>query len=240
MFLRNMGEVGFYTKRTNWLKYLHEGNLNFKSKIYIKKLSKIINDQSTFNSFKYWILWRWINKNFEFSESFVNSLRKNIKKLDLNIDSKEENFLYQLDELIFNAWRPLKELPVRFQLDKKEKINLLQTEINVHKMIDLKNTKLKMIGKFDAYFSSKSIYLTDEKQVIKYEIIYDQIIDIKTKRYGVLIETVKTNYLFRGRNRLLTYVILQRMLPRLKLDISKIINLYDYFDFWNSFFSKIN
>ncbi|QBQ07387.1 hypothetical protein SGLAD_v1c01880 [Spiroplasma gladiatoris] len=240
MFLRNTGDISYYLKRTSWIKYLDEGNLNYRSKMYIKKIGKKINDQNVYNSFKYWVLWRWINKNFEFSETFVSRLRRNIKKLSLNIDSKEETFLYELDELVFNAWRPLKEVPVRFELDKKEKINLLQTEINVHKLIDLKETKLKMLGNFNAYFSSQAIYLTDYDQNLKHQIPYNQIINVNPKRYGIVIETMSTNYLFRGRNKLLTFVILQRMLPKLKLDISKIENLYDYFDFWNRLFSRIN
>ncbi|AOG60112.1 hypothetical protein SHELI_v1c01570 [Spiroplasma helicoides] len=241
MFLRNTGDIGYYLKRTSLIKYLDERNLRWKTRFLIKRLGKKINDTSVFISFKYWVLWRWIYKNFDFTEKFMITLRKNIKKLDLNISSREETFLNEMDELLFNSWRPLKEVPVKFELSKKEKVNLVQSNINIHKVTTINlEPKLKMKGQFDAYFSNQKIYLTDSNQVLKFEIRYKEIKQIVPKRYGVLVELHTGTYLFRGKNRLLTYVLIQRMVPELNLNIAEIDNLYDYFDFANNFLSRIN
>ncbi len=241
MFLRANMDVDYFFKRVKWIKYLDEDNISRKSKFYVKRISKKINDKTTFAQFKYWVLWRWVNKNFELSEHFVNQVKRNIKKLDLTLSSKEERFLDDLDELIFNSWRPLKLVPVKFELEKKEKINLLQTSVNVHHLFEeTSEKKLKMIGKFDVYFSNKKVYLTSNKQVSVFVISYKDIVDVIPKSYGTIIKTKEKSYLFRGKNRLLTYVLLQRMIPDLGLNIQKIQNLYEYFDYWNSFLARIN
>ncbi|QEH61489.1 hypothetical protein SCHIN_v1c02920 [Spiroplasma chinense] len=242
MFLRNTTDLNYYFRRTNLIEYFDEDNLNKRTKFYIKRVGRKIKDKTLYNNFKYWVLWRWINKNFQFSESFTSQLRKNIRKLDLDLSAKEDNFLYELDELLFNSWRPLKKIPVRFEIEKKEKLSLLQTKVNLHELVLDENgeEKPKMIGTFDAYYSSKKIYFTNSKQVILFKLLYSDINSIEQRRFGTIVRTEKTNYLIRGRNRLLTYVMLQRMNPSLKLDISKIENLYDYFDYFNRIFSKIN
>ncbi|AHI52537.1 hypothetical protein [Spiroplasma culicicola] len=238
MFLRSTTDLNYYLKRSNFIKYLDEDNISYKTKWYIRKLEKKIADRSVFNSFKYWVLWRWINKNFEFSERFSVKLKRNIKKLHLNLNYREENFINELDELLFNSWRPLKEFPVKFELEKKEKINLLQSNVNVHKI--LKDDKLEMQGKYDLYFSNKKIYLTNEKQKISRQFLYSDIKAVDVKRYGTIINVSEEVYLFRGKNRILTYVLLQRMIPSMKLNIEQIVNLYDYFDYWNTLLNKFN
>gem|GEM_PF-4318049 len=165
------------------------------------------------------------------TEKFSAQLKKNIKKLNIVINSKEEAFINQIDELIFNSWRPLKEVPVKFKLDKNEKINLVQSSVDVH-LIETKNTKekLKMIGKFDAFFSNKNLFLTDSNQIVKKIINYEDVIEIIQKSYGLIMQVNKQKILLRGRNRMLTYVLLQRIVPKLNLDINNIKNLYSYFE----------
>ncbi|QHX36400.1 hypothetical protein [Spiroplasma sp. BIUS-1] len=240
MFLRVNGDVNYYLKRSSFVKYFDEHNLSRKSKLYIKKVEKKVNDKNTFTYFKYWILWRWINLNFKLSENFIIKLNKNIKKLNLSLNSKEERFIRDLEELVFNSWRPLKQLPVKFELEKKEKINLIQTNVNVHNFTPEKEKKISLIGKYDCYFSNYNIYLTDNNQRVKKVIKNDSIIEAHIETFGVVISTSKKKYLFRAKNRLLTYVLLQRMIPRLNLRIEETEELYNYFDFWNKLISKIS
>ncbi|ATX71494.1 hypothetical protein SCLAR_v1c11940 [Spiroplasma clarkii] len=240
MFLRNLEDLGSYFKRTEYLKYLDENNLNHKSRWYIKKISRLIQDKKALIVFKHWLLWRWINKNFELTEKFSAQLKHNLKKLKISANAKEEAFLLQLEELVFNSWRPLKELPVKFEIAKKEQINLIQTNVIVHRLVmGEKNLKPKMIGDFDIYFSNKKMYLTNENQEIFSVLAYEDIIEVKQERYGLIISTKYENFLYRGRNRLLTYLLLQRMVPSLHLDIAKLDDLYQYFDYWNKIINKI-
>ncbi|WP_338985343.1 hypothetical protein [Spiroplasma endosymbiont of Diplazon laetatorius] len=241
MFLRLNGDVNYYLKRSSFVRYFDEHNLSRKSKWYIRKVEKRVNDKNTFTYFKYWILWRWINLNFKLSENFIIKLNKNIKKLNLTLNSKEERFIRDLEELVFNSWRPLKQLPVKFELGKRERINLIQTNVNIH---DYKpenhEKKIKLVGKYDCYFSNQNIYLTDNNQKVKKIIKNDSIQEAYIETFGVVIVTSKNKYLFRGKNRLLTFVLIQRMIPRLNLRLESTEELYNYFDFWNKLISKIS
>jgi len=241
MFIRGTKDINLYLKKTSLLEYLDETNLNTKSKWYIRKIIKKIDNKKLLISFKHWILWRWVNNNFMVTEKFSAQLKKNIKKLNIVINSKEEAFINQIDELIFNSWRPLKEVPVKFKLDKNEKINLVQSSVDVH-LIETKNTKekLKMIGKFDAFFSNKNLFLTDSNQIVKKIINYEDVIEIIQKSYGLIMQVNKQKILLRGRNRMLTYVLLQRIVPKLNLDINNIKNLYSYFEIWNTAYKWFN
>ncbi|AGR41856.1 hypothetical protein [Spiroplasma diminutum] len=241
MFLRINGDINYYLKRSNFIEYFDEHNLSRKTKWYIKSIERKVNDKSAFTYFKYWILWRWINLNFKLSESFIIKLNKNVKKLGLSLTSKEERFIRDIQELVFNSWRPLKELPVRFKLEKKEKVNLIQTGLNIHNYNPEKtDNKLSLIGKYDCYFSNNNIYITDNKQKVFKIIKNSSITNVYIETFGIVVETNKHKYLFRGKNRLLTYVLLQRMIPRLNLKIEAINDLYNYFDFWNKLISKIS
>ncbi|AKU80216.1 hypothetical protein [Spiroplasma turonicum] len=242
MFFRSTFEVNFYLKRSNWLKYFDEYNLSRKPKFYIKMVEKKIKDKKDFLYFKHWVLWRWINRNFKISEKFISTLKRNIKKLSLELNANEEKFISDIEELIFTSWRPIKEFPVKFELDKREKISLLQSNITLHKINEDNsiNGNFSFIGEFDFYFSNFKIYLTDSSQNIQSFILYDDIEKVEIKYYGTLLFTKKENYLIRGKNKVLTYVILQRLIPSLNLDITKIDNLYDYFDFNNIMNKKFN
>ncbi|WP_339021186.1 hypothetical protein [Spiroplasma endosymbiont of Atherix ibis] len=240
MFLRINSDVNYYLRRSNFIKYFDEHNLCRKSKWYIKRVEKKINDKNAFTYFKYWILWKWINLHFKLSESFVTKLNRNIKKLSLTLTSKEEKFIRDLEELIFNSWRPLKQLLVKFNLEKKEKINLIQTNVNIYDYSPEKQEKkLKLLNKFDCYFSNFNIYLTDVNQKVIKKIKNSSITEAYIETFGVVIITNKTKFLFRGKNRLLTYVLLQRMIPRLNLKLESVEELYNYFDFWNKLVLKI-
>ncbi|ARU92162.1 hypothetical protein SCLARK_001702 [Spiroplasma clarkii] len=83
------------------------------------------------------------------------------------------------------------------------------------------------------------MYLTNENQEIFSVLAYEDIIEVKQERYGLIISTKYENFLYRGRNRLLTYLLLQRMVPSLHLDIAKLDDLYQYFDYWNKIINKI-
>ncbi|WP_339034418.1 hypothetical protein [Spiroplasma endosymbiont of Cantharis rufa] len=241
MFLRVNGDISYYLKRSGFIKYFDENNLSRKSKWFIKRVEKKINDKNTFTYFKHWILWRWINANFKLSEGFIGKLKRNLKKLELTLNSKEERFIRDMEELVFNSWRPLKQFPVRFQLEKKERINLIQTSVNIHKYNpEADEKKIQLIGTYDCYFSNQNIFLTDSNQNVLKKIEFSSILDVSIETFGVVISTKNKKYLFRGKNRLLTYVLLQRMIPRLGLKLEATEGLYNYFDFWNKLISKIS
>ncbi|AKX34554.1 hypothetical protein SLITO_v1c09430 [Spiroplasma litorale] len=243
MFFRPTVEINFYLKRSHWLKYFDEYNLSRKPKFYIKMVENKIKEKKEFLHFKHWVLWRWINKNFSISEKFIASLKKNVRKLSLDLNANEEKFIGDIEELVFTSWRPIKEYPVKFELDKREKISLLQSNIILHKISKNKETKdlkLSYIGDFDLYFSNFKIYLTNTNQEVKSTIIYENIKDVKIEYYGTILSTSRKKYLIRSKNKVLTYVILQRLIPSLKLDVTKIEKLYDYFDFSNTFNKKFN
>ncbi|AUB31212.1 hypothetical protein [Spiroplasma floricola] len=241
MFLRINGDINYYLRRSSFIKYFDEHNLSRKSKWYIKRVEKKVNDKNTFTYFKYWILWRWINLHFKLSENFVTKLNRNIKKLSLTLTSREEKFIRDLEELIFNSWRPLKQLPVKFDLERKEKINLIQTNVNIHNYSpEKKEKKLKLLGKFDCYFSNFNIYLTDNNQKVIKIIKNNSISEAYIETFGVVIITDEAKFLFRGKNRLLTCVLLQRMIPRLNLKLESTEDLYNYFDFWNKLVLKFS
>ncbi|AGR40865.1 hypothetical protein [Spiroplasma taiwanense] len=241
MFLRITGDINYYLKRVQWIKYFDEFNISKKTSFYIRKIEKKVNDKNTFTYFKYWILWKWVNMNFELNESFIFHFKRNIKKMNLTLSAKEERFLIEVEELIFNSWRPLKQIPVKFNLDKKEKINLLQTNVNVHIFKkDLIEKKVVQLGKFDFYFSNKNLFFTNSFQKIQRIINYEEIKSVTAEIYGIIIETEDNKYLIRGKNKLLTYVLLQRMVPKLNLNINNISKIYNYFDFWNILLLKIN
>ncbi|WP_342258597.1 hypothetical protein [Spiroplasma endosymbiont of Dioctria linearis] len=241
MFLRVNGDISYYLKRSGFVKYFDENNLSRKSKWYIKRVEKKINDKNTFTYFKHWILWRWINANFKLSEGFIGKLKRNIKKLELTLNSKEERFIRDMEELVFNSWRPLKQFPVRFQLEKKERINLIQTSVNVHNYNpEVAEKKIQLMGIYDCYFSNQNIFLTDSNQNVLKTIEFSSILDVSIETFGVIISIKNKKYLFRGKNRLLTYVLLQRMIPRLGLKLEATEGLYNYFDFWNKLISKIS
>lgn len=241
MFLRRILKFDGYLKRNELANYLNEDNLNKKTKIAIKRMGRKIKDKESWIQFKYWVLFKWVNLNFSISEAFYTKLQKNIKKLELPISLKEEKFIIDVQELYFNTWRPLKDLPVRFKLNKKEQINFLQKNVNIHNFYpDLKEKKIQFYFKGDLYFSNKNIYLANEHQDVFETISYNDIEGVEIDRIGIIIQIKNKKYLFRGQNKLLTYVILQRMIPNLDLDIQKVPKLYDYFDIWNNVLQRFN
>lgn len=238
MFFSGISNRKFFQNRSDLLKIIDEDNLDRKKKFYLKMKSRKL-DARLWMDFKKWILWRWVNKNFSISEHFCNRLVKNAKKLEIEFSIKEEKFIHDINELQFTTWRPLKEIKVIFKLEKKELINFQQLNSNIYEY-NLETKKVNFIEKGNFYFSNKKMYLTDDDQSVMMIFNYVNIKEVKIIATGVLIITHDKNYLIRSTNRYLSYVILQRMLPNLQLDISGVKNLYDYLDFWNQIVSKLN
>ncbi len=69
-----------------------------------------------FHNFKYWIFKRWILKNFAYTQYFIHRFYKYQRELYLVLTVREKDFIYNVEEVNFTLWCPLKVLPVAFEL----------------------------------------------------------------------------------------------------------------------------
>ncbi|WP_338972600.1 hypothetical protein [Spiroplasma endosymbiont of Panorpa germanica] len=244
MFLKKSLNSNFIFNRGEWLVYFDENNILKKSKLSIRRAGRKIKNYENFTQFKRWILWRWINKNFVFDEKFINGFFKLVKKMDITLTSEENRFIFNVQEIYFNSWRPLKELPVRFQVEPKEIINFKESSVNVHELIQDESKsgekiKAKFDNNYDLYFSFKNIYFCDNNQKFIKKINLKKVEKIELKHFGVIIRFNDHNYLFRGPNKLLIYSILQRIMPTYLAPLNTYPDLYGYFDFWSKIQQKV-
>ncbi|AHI53536.1 hypothetical protein SSABA_v1c01240 [Spiroplasma sabaudiense Ar-1343] len=241
MFLKKSLNLYFINNRSDWLSYFDETNALKKSRSLIKKTGRKIKNYECFILFKRWILWRWIIQNFTFEERFINNFFKLVKKFDLTLTSQENRFIFNVQEIYFNTWRPIKELPVKFELESKETINFRESLVNVHKYFDNdKKPKIEFENNYDLYFSFKNIYFCNGVQTVLKKINLSDLSDVELKRFGVIITVKKDKYLLRGANKLLVYSILQRVLPQPIKPLKNYEDLYGYFDFLSKIEQKFS
>ncbi|WP_338969530.1 hypothetical protein [Spiroplasma endosymbiont of Labia minor] len=194
-----------------------------------------------FYIFKTWILWRWVVNNFSLSDIFINNFKKIVNKLDYKLTANEQKFIFDIEELVFAIWRPLKELPVKFDLVKNEQINFMQSKVNWHILI-AKNDKEnpEFFGLLNMYYSKKNIYLTDDKQIIKHIIPIHKISNFESKSYGTTLFWDNQKYLVRGHNKMLTYIILNRIINNNTNILNKYPNIIGNFELFYKFLKKFN
>lgn len=221
---------------------LNADNISRFSSRKTQKLDKTVRDKIGWSNHKRKVLWSWVNVQFSISESFIKKLEKNIKRLNIIPTPREQEFLFIIKGLFFATWRPLKEMIVRFPLDKKETIYFFESGGNIYEVAKNPNGKNENIHLVsgDFYFSNAKIYVCDEDQKIKETFNLDEIENVEFNNFGTLIKFKGLDLLIRSENKYMSYVVLQRLMPKLKLNINKIPNLYNYFDFWNKLFLKIN
>jgi hypothetical protein len=231
----------FYTfGKGQYLSFLNVDNLKSISRRKLKSYQKRFGSDLGWEKHKSYVLWKWINQNFTIKESFIVHLEKYIKKLEIKISRREENLIFTLKGLYFATWRPMKEIIVRFELDKKETIYFFESDGKLYSLPAEDEKSYKPIETGDFYFSNKKLYICDEHQNIKLTMNYDDIQDVQFHELGTIVETKRKRILIRSQNKYMTFVVLQRLMPKLKLDINKVKNLYDYFDFWNKVMARFN
>ncbi|WP_339022619.1 hypothetical protein [Spiroplasma endosymbiont of Crioceris asparagi] len=237
MFIRHNLSQEFEKIRADNFHILSQYTIEKISILTIRTLDKKYLDSKDFYDYKCWVLFKWVKQNFAITESFVAKLKKLVKKLKIIPRELDNKFIRQLEELVFTTWRPLKDFPVKFKLDGKDKIKLLQLNNYFHFYINEKD--VEQIGRFDFYYSQTQIYITTKNQIIKHKIKYSSIFNVICKTYGTILDCGNVKYLIRGQNKLLVYIIISRMVPTLNLDINNISNLLDYFSLWNNLKDKI-
>ncbi|WP_368487206.1 hypothetical protein [Spiroplasma sp. DGKH1] len=234
MFTRFTKDLLFYYKREEWKYVLNEDNLKYKPKFLIYRYEKLMG-KNNFINFKYWIFKRWILKNFAYTQDFIHKFYKYVKKLDLELNSKEQEFIYNVEEVNFTLWRPLKILPIYFDLEPKEKCHFKNNDVNLHKLD--KDNKIS--------FVCKGVLLITNKRVILDGIIDNQetpktfsfpLPDIKKVEYvdvGVKITVKNTDYLIREQNNMVILALLYRALGKKKVvfDIYKLPENISFFNF---------
>ncbi|QHX35689.1 hypothetical protein STIUS_v1c01340 [Spiroplasma sp. TIUS-1] len=235
MFVIHNASSNFQKIRSDLFPILNPDNVLKIGKLKLKKLDSQHSEDKNYVDYKHWVLFKWVKDNFLITELFLFEFNKIIKKLKIELTEREKKFVRQLEELVFTTWRPLKEMQIKFK--SKEKVNLYQSSCNLH---FFNNTKeIEQIGTFDFFYSTSQIIITDKDQRIKHKIKYNNIISITPKQFGIIIECEKVQYLVRGKNKLLTYVMLSRMNKEREWNVDEIPNLYSYFDTWNDILDKI-
>ncbi|WP_338983760.1 hypothetical protein [Spiroplasma endosymbiont of Othius punctulatus] len=237
MFVNHNASPSFQKIRSDLYPFLNPETVLKTNKFKINKLEKQYKDDSDYIDYKHWVLFKWVRDNFSISEIFIWRFNKIIKKMKIELSEREKKFVRQLEELVFTTWRPLKEMQVKFTTQDKESVNLFQSSCNLH-FFDGKK-ELEQIGTFDFYYSTDQIIITDKDQKIKHKIKYIDIVNMIPKQYGIVLECKKVQYLVRGKNKLLTYVMLSRMNRQREWRVDDIPNLYTYFDTWNNILDKM-
>lgn len=235
MFVIHNASSSFQKIRSELFPVLNPENVLKINKLKLRSLESHHGGDRDYVDYKHWVLFKWVKDNFSITELFLYEFNKITKKLKLELTEKEKKFVRQLEELVFTTWRPLKEMQVKF--NSKEKVSLYQSSCNLHFFDGTKD--VEQIGTFDFYYSTSQIIITDKDQRIKHKIKYKDIVNITPKQFGIIINCTKVQYLVRGKNKLLTYVILSRMNKDREWHVDDIPNLYSYFDTWNDILDKI-
>jgi hypothetical protein len=221
---------------------LNVDNLSRVSHRKITRLDKSTRDKTGWSNHKRKVLWGWVNTHFAISELFIHKLEKYIEKLNIVTSPREQEFIFSIKALFFATWRPLKEMIVRFALEKKEVVYFFESNGNIYETgVDENNKTVNThVVSGDFYFSNSFIRVCDEDQKIKMVIDLNLISEVEFSQFGTIIYYEGKKLLLRSENKYMAYIILQRILPKLKLNINKIPHLYNYFDFWNKVLMKIN
>ncbi|WP_342269087.1 hypothetical protein [Spiroplasma endosymbiont of Aspidapion aeneum] len=240
MFVKFSKDISFYTLRRKWIWELNEDNIVSISRMKIRAIEKKYKDNANlFDEFKYLVFWRWVKKNTDISERFVNNFKKIINKLGLSLSPKEEKFITNIEEYVFSSWRPLKSIPVRFNLFPKEEVNLYQSKVFLLRWDDI-DCKSYELGEYDLYYSNLRLIFCDKSYTIQREIYNNQIKDIDILIIGTIVYLHNgKNYLLRSNNKLLSYIFLLDIMPQFR-DKNKKPDYYKLYSLSDAFFNIIN
>lgn len=169
--------------------------------------------------FKFWILLRCILKNFSYTLKFINRFKKLIKKFDLVLNAKEEEFIYFVQEVNFTLWRPIKIVPVNFNLEKKENFFFKNHDVNIHTIN--KDNKITFLNRGTLLLTNQRLIIEDEISKNHLFFYLNKIEKIENLEYGIKIKIDKKYYLLREQNNVLILALLHRILgkDRLKFDL---------------------
>ncbi|WHQ37397.1 hypothetical protein E7Y35_06055 [Spiroplasma sp. SV19] len=224
MFSRMTRDITFYLKREEWKFALNEDNFKYKPRFVLDRYQKKMGDEN-FRNFKYWIFKRWILKNFAYTQDFIHRFYKYQRKLDLVLNGREQEFIYNVEEVNFTLWRPLKVLPVAFDLEPKEKCHFKNNAVNIHFFTAQNNIKFFCKGMLlitNKRFIIDGLDKNNNQKVVQFNlntIQHVEYIDI-----GVKITVGKQTYLLRENNPMLILALLYRSLGRKKVtfDLKKL------------------
>ncbi|WP_348736119.1 hypothetical protein [Spiroplasma endosymbiont of Ammophila pubescens] len=224
MFSRLTKDITFYLKREEWKFALNEDNFKYKPRFVLDRYQKKIGTEN-FRNFKYWIFKRWILKNFAYTQDFIHRFYKYQRKLDLVLTGREQEFIYNVEEVNFTLWRPLKVLPVAFDLQPKEKCHFKNNTVNIHLFTTHKDIKFFCKGVLlitNKRFIIDGLDKNNNKKVVQFNLT--DISNVEFIDIGVKITVGKQTYLIRENNHMLILALLYRCLGHKKVtfDLKKL------------------
>ncbi|AGM25342.1 hypothetical protein [Spiroplasma chrysopicola] len=221
MFARFTKDLLFYYKREEWKYQLNEDNVRFKPRFILYRYERKMGKEN-FNNFKFWIFKRWIIKNFAYTQEFIHRFYRLSRKLGLTLNQKEKEFIYNVEEVNFTLWRPLKELPIYYELEPKEKCHFKNNDVNIHQLT--KDNEIKFICKGVLLITNKRIIIDgikdnfETKKALEFDI--NTIEQVEDLDIGIKIVVNNKCYLLRENNNTLILALLYRSLGKKKVNFN--------------------
>ncbi|WPL37770.1 hypothetical protein [Malacoplasma iowae] len=176
-FVRDIKNVNKYNEYVQKVK--DKFNLKTIEKKYFNPKKFIqIREFDFYLDYSFSLIKQWINQNEIYTDKYIRTLEKIIKKLHLNkhLNSLEKEYIIHFRSIMFAKKRNLKKLIVDFPLERDidiekkffifKKIHVLNEENAYYNFDNCSFLKLSNNNKKENIVNNTSIYLTDRRMVI--------------------------------------------------------------------------
>ncbi|EGZ31523.1 hypothetical protein [Malacoplasma iowae] len=176
-FVRDIKNVNKYNEYVQKVK--DKFNLKTIEKKYFNPKKFIqIREFDFYLAYSFSLIKQWINQNEIYTDKYIRTLEKIIKKLHLNkhLNSLEKEYIIHFRSIMFAKKRNLKKLIVDFPLERDidiekkffifKKIHVLNEENAYYNFDNCSFLKLSNNNKKENIVNNTSIYLTDRRMVI--------------------------------------------------------------------------
>ncbi|WPL37109.1 hypothetical protein [Malacoplasma iowae] len=176
-FVRDIKNVNKYNEYVQKVK--DKFNLKTIEKKYFNPKKFIqIREFDFYLAYSFSLIKQWINQNEIYTDKYIRTLEKIIKKLHLNkhLNSLEKEYIIYFRSIMFAKKRNLKKLIVDFPLERDidiekkffifKKIHVLNEENAYYNFDNCSFLKLSNNNKKENIVNNTSIYLTDRRMVI--------------------------------------------------------------------------
>lgn len=141
-----------YLMKKTYSKYINSSNIE---KITLREINSIFRDEpSDKNKYSRFVLSEWLKIKDE-NEVTLKTLKRLIKKLNLELTTLEKHNLQILEERVFSSYRHIKELDIDYPKLRGEKFLIKFTDAELLQ----NNKRLLIINQGDLLISNKRIIL---------------------------------------------------------------------------------
>jgi hypothetical protein len=216
LFERQSNDFDYINYKLRIEHHFHFRNLLNVPRPKFKKMFEIRQEQH-YLRYRFELLKHWIRENEFYSEGYINHLDKLIHKMFLTneLNAYEQEYIKHYHGVVFAKTRNLKSLIVDFPLQKNEIPYYKYENTSFYRLVNNKMIPIERNG--ELFITTRKILLSHDLNVFPIE--FENIINYKVSRYGLLITTANNTYVFKAYDDYLPYVSLERVFRLEKINL---------------------